>query len=125
MPIPKPFLATFAFFFVYRTLKLYISNNSFELRFVWSGIINGVIMTSIIALCSLWVSIQLIKQAYMNPKKCQVSKKINEHKISCSICLCNIKKGEWIYDTCHQFHSNCFDLWYVCQQSCPLCRKNI
>ena len=66
-----------------------------------------------------------LKQAYLNPKKCPVTKISNQQKILCSICLCHIKKGEMIYDTCHRFHSNCFDLWYVCQQSYPMCRKNI
>jgi DNA repair exonuclease SbcCD ATPase subunit len=46
----------------------------------------------------------------------------------CSICICDMKKGEKTIETVcsHKFHSNCYTKW-TCKgnTTCPLCRSSL
>ncbi|MQM01619.1 hypothetical protein Taro_034380 [Colocasia esculenta] len=46
----------------------------------------------------------------------------------CSICLCNLAKGEKVkvLPVCnHGFHPKCIDKWLKSQASCPICRASL
>lgn len=49
-------------------------------------------------------------------------------KLECSVCLCEISKGEktrFLPKCNHGFHAGCIDMWFHSHSTCPLCRNKI
>jgi hypothetical protein len=51
----------------------------------------------------------------------------SEEDVECAICLDTLNENNRIkLNECgHIFHSNCFKLWYLKRDECPICRANI
>lgn len=45
----------------------------------------------------------------------------------CPICLEEFKSDDVVYklECNHNYHKSCLDTWFVRQNSCPMCKKNI
>lgn len=51
----------------------------------------------------------------------------DEVDLTCSICMCELEPGEYIYNiSCkHIFHIDCLEHWYSRKDICPLCKRHL
>jgi len=63
----------------------------------------------------------------IEPKKyCDIVNNLDSQK-ECPICLEEFKPDDEVYklECNHNYHKSCLDTWFVRQNSCPMCKKNI